>query len=85
MLGLFSKALISTLRTSPIGLVEKADHTWRLITPLSCPENLGLNSFIGEINSSLQYSSFDNGIELVTSEGYFVLPFLISTYCPKNY
>lgn len=69
MEGPFNKAPISTLRTSPIGLVEKADHTWRMITHMSYPENLGVNSFIDEIDSSVQYSSFDNVIELVASLG----------------
>ena len=63
ILGPFNKAPISILRTLPIGLVEKTDHTWRLITDLSFPENLGVNSFIDEIDSSVQYSSFDNVIE----------------------
>jgi hypothetical protein len=37
VLGPFSEKPISTLRISPIGLVEKPDNGWRLITHLSYP------------------------------------------------
>ena len=38
MIGPFKCKPISTLRISPIGLVEKSDKSWRFITHLSFPE-----------------------------------------------
>jgi hypothetical protein len=46
VLGLFSEKPISTLRISPIGLVEKPDNGWRLITHLSYPNQFIVNHFI---------------------------------------
>ena len=69
MLGPFSNIPISTLRISPIGLVEKSDHSWRLITHLSFPEGLSVNDFIDEKHSKVHYSSFDNITEMVSELG----------------
>jgi hypothetical protein len=44
---------ISTLRTSPIGIVPKHDGGWRLITHLSYPPGQGVNSFIDQEDCSV--------------------------------
>ena len=46
MLGPFVNKPISTLRISPIGLVEKPDKGWRLISHLSFPTGSSINDFI---------------------------------------
>ena len=46
VLGPFSEKPISTLRISPIVLVEKPDNGWRLITHLSYPNQLSRQRFM---------------------------------------
>ena len=43
MLGPFSTKPISSLRISPIGLVQKSDNSWRLISHLSFPSGSSVN------------------------------------------
>ena len=50
MLGTFSDKPISTLRISSIGLVEKLDNGWRLITHLSFPVNYSKRFHIVKLN-----------------------------------
>lgn len=50
MLGPFSDKPISTLRISSIGLVEKPDNGWRLITHLSFPVNYSKRFHIVKLN-----------------------------------
>lgn len=69
MIGPFSEKPISTLRISPIGLVEKPDKGWRLITHLSFPDGRGVNNFIDEEFCHVKYSSFDKVLEMVSSLG----------------
>jgi hypothetical protein len=40
--------IVSTLHTSPIGIVPKHDGRWRLIMHLSYPPGQGVNSFIDQ-------------------------------------
>ncbi|CAG2199596.1 unnamed protein product [Mytilus edulis] len=47
ILGPFSKKPISTLRISPIGLVQKPDNGWRLISHLSYPSGGDPFPYIG--------------------------------------
>ena len=58
----------STLRTSPIGLVPK-EKGWRLISHLSYPEGSGVKDLIGRDECSVQYASFDEVIQMVSSLG----------------
>jgi hypothetical protein len=60
---------ISTLRTSPICIVSKHDGGWRLITHLSYPPGQGVNSFIDQEDCSVQYSSFDEIVSIVSDLG----------------
>ena len=70
MLGPFKNKPISTLRISPIGLVEKPDNGgWRLITHLSFPSGNSVNDFIDEEFCKVKYSSFDNVVEMISSLG----------------
>ena len=58
ILGPFSKKPISTLRISPIELVQKPDNGWRLMSHLSYPSGGSINDFIPEDYCSVKYSSF---------------------------
>lgn len=67
--GPFDVKPISTLRTSPIGVIRKNDGGWRLITHLSFPPGHSVNEFIDEEKSSVQYSSFDEIVQMIASLG----------------
>ena len=69
MLGPFNYLPISTLRISPIGLVEKSDHTLRLITHLSYPKENSVNDFIDEKVCAVKYSSFDQVLDMISGLG----------------
>ncbi|VDI34321.1 Hypothetical predicted protein [Mytilus galloprovincialis] len=69
ILGPFSKKPISTLRISPIGLVQKPDKGWRLISHLSYPSGGSINDFIPEDYCSVKYSSFDNVLNMIAALG----------------
>jgi hypothetical protein len=69
MAGPFSTKPISTLHTSPIGIVPKHDGRWRLIMHLSYPPGQGVNSFIDQEDCSVQYSSFDEIVSIVSDLG----------------
>ena len=68
--GPFSEKPISTLRISPIGLVEKPDHGWRLmITHLSYPNQFSVNHFIDKDLCAVKYTSFDSVIDIISELG----------------
>ena len=69
MIGPFSEKPIATLRTSPIGLVPKHDNKWRLITHLSYPPNDSVNSFIDQEECTVQYTSFDEVLQMISLLG----------------
>ena len=69
MAGPFPTKPISTLRTSPIGIVPKHDGGWRLIMHLSYSPRQGVNSFIDQEDCSVQYSSFDEIVSIVSDLG----------------
>lgn len=69
MLGPFINKPISTLRISPIGLVEKSDKSWRLITHLSHPKDESVNDFIEDQFCTVKYSSFDKVLNMISSLG----------------
>ena len=66
--GPFVNRPIANLRCSPIGIVPKTVG-FRLITHLSFPPNLSLNDFVDEKFTSVQYSSFDNAVNMIKSLG----------------
>lgn len=65
--GPFEKPPMSNLRISPIGLVSKSDGGWRLITHLSYPKDNSINDGIDPDLCSVQYTSFDNVVDMVFS------------------
>lgn len=69
MAGPFIHKPISTLRTSPIGVVPKKDGGWRLITHLSYPHGNSVNDYIDPEDCTVHYASFDQVIEMVSSLG----------------
>lgn len=55
---------------SPLGLVPKKDPgDFRIIHDLSFPQNLSVNSFIPKSNSTVQYDSIENVIQLIKQFG----------------
>jgi hypothetical protein len=66
VLGPFSEKPISTLRISSIGLVEKPDNGWRLITHLSYPNQFSVNHFIDKDLCGVTYTSFDSVIDVIS-------------------
>jgi hypothetical protein len=66
VLGPFSEKPISTLRISPIGLVEKPDNGWRLITHLSYPNQFSVNHFIYKDVCAVKYTSFDSVMDMIS-------------------
>lgn len=68
--GPFSERPISTLRVSPIGLVEKKiPGEFRLIHHLSFPEGDSLNDYIDPELCSVQYTSFEEAVHMVQDMG----------------
>lgn len=64
--GPFQDKPISTLRISPIGLVEKkTPGEFRLIHHLSFPEGESVNDFIDPELCTVQYTSFDEAIHMI--------------------
>ena len=69
VLGPFSEKPISTLRISPIGLVEKPDNGWRLITHLSYPHQFSVNHFIDKDVCAVKYTWFDSIMDMISDLG----------------
>jgi hypothetical protein len=69
MLGPISTKPISSLRISPIGIVQKFDNSWRLISHLSFPSGSSVNDFIHEDFRRVKCSSFDKVVEMISSLG----------------
>lgn len=67
--GPFEERPLSFLRLNPIGLVPKRDGSFRLIQHLSFPPGESVNDFIDHRLCSVQYSSFDHAVEMVSSLG----------------
>lgn len=69
--GPFPCRPISTLRTSPIGLVaKKTPGEFRLIHHLSYPEGNSLNDFIDPDLCSVQYTKFEEAIHMIQDMGH---------------
>lgn len=69
VLGPFKSSPIPNLRVSPIGLVQKSDNGWRLITHLSYPEGNSVNFYIDPELCKVHYTSFDEVVSMIASLG----------------
>jgi hypothetical protein len=69
MAGPFKNKPISNFRCSPIGVVPKNTGGCRLITHLSYHKENSVNDFIDERFTKVDYSSFDNIVNLVKRLG----------------
>ena len=68
--GPFHDKPISTLRISPIGLVEKkTPGEFRLIHHLLFPEGDSVKDFIDPDLCSMQYTSFDEAVHMIQDMG----------------
>ncbi|KAK6171805.1 hypothetical protein SNE40_018232 [Patella caerulea] len=67
--GSFSEKPIFKVRVSPIGLIPKMDGSWRFIIHLSHPEFNSVNYFIDPRISSVQYTSFDKVMDMISEVG----------------
>jgi hypothetical protein len=68
--GPFSNRTISNFRVSPIGLVPQKTGRIRSITNLSSPIHGSVNDFIDTSCTSVQYSSFDRAVVMITKLGF---------------
>ena len=57
------------MRLNPIGLVPKRDGSFRLIQHLSFPQGDSVNDFIDQRLCSVNYSSFDHAVDMISSFG----------------
>lgn len=69
VLGPFSHPPIPNMHISPIGLVPKSSGGWRMITHLSYPPSLGINSFIDPDDCSVKYTAFDTVVDMINQLG----------------
>lgn len=68
--GPFTIPPISTLRVSPIGLVpKKCSNDFRLIHHLSYPEGMSVNDHIPQNLCSVDYTRFDEAVQMVQGLG----------------
>jgi len=67
--GPFITRPIYDLRLSPLGLVPKHDGSMRLIHHLSYPFGEGVNDYIDPDKCSVNYSSFDHAVQMVSDLG----------------
>lgn len=69
IIGPFPYPPISNLRINPVGLVPKNTGGWRLITNLSFPSGSSVNDFIDPAVCHVQYSKFDNAVNILQHIG----------------
>lgn len=69
VLGPFSAPPISNLRCNPVGLLPKKQGGWRMITNLSHPFGESVNDYIDQQFCSVNYSSFDDAINIIQTKG----------------
>ena len=68
--GPIPQSLVSSVHTSPIGLVPKPhSEKYRLIVDLSFPRSHSVNDGISSLNCSLQYASVDEAVSVITQLG----------------
>ena len=71
LVGPLPLVAVSTIHTSPIGLVPKGYNTgkWRMIVDLSSPDRRSVNHGIREEWCSLRYASMDDALQLIRCLG----------------
>lgn len=69
IMGPFDEKPISTLRLSPVGVLPKTSGLWRMIIHLSYPRDNSVNDHIDESHCTVQYTSFDNIIRMISELG----------------
>ncbi|MES9882739.1 MAG: reverse transcriptase domain-containing protein [Sedimenticola sp.] len=70
MAGPFSTPPLENFRVSPVGLVsKKSGNEYRLIHHLSHPENQSVNDYIDPTLCSVNYTHFDEAVEMVQQLG----------------
>ena len=69
ILGPFDVAPYPTLHVSPLGAVPKKDGTHRLIMDLSSPQGCSINEGIDKDQYSVQYTSFDDAVDMIVALG----------------
>ena len=67
--GPFPARPMPSLHCSGLGVVPKKGNKWRMILHLSAPPNRSINDFISKEEFSLQYTSLDDAISIVTTLG----------------
>ena len=60
---------LQNFRTSHIGAVPKKDGTFRMIADPSSPAGLAINDFIPATDSSVQFTGFDEAVNIVARLG----------------
>lgn len=69
MSGPYKSRPISTLRTSPIGIVPKSDNTWGLVTHLSFLLYVVPVTLSKRTMGTVTYSRFDNVLDMIGTLG----------------
>ena len=69
ILGPFTSPPFPTLHCSGLGVVPKKNGKWRMIMHLSAPVGQSINDHISKEQYSLQYSSVDDAVKLLTALG----------------
>ena len=67
--GPFKHPPLVNLQCSPIGLVPKKDGSWRMIMDLSAPKVSSVNDYIPQEEFSVQYSKFDDAVDMIANLG----------------
>ena len=67
--GPFKHPPLVNLQCSPIGLVPKKDGSWRMIMDLSAPQGSFVNDYIPQEEFSVQYSRFDDVVDMIANLG----------------
>ena len=67
--GPYKERPLENLRVSPVGLIPKKDGSWRLIHHLSYPKGNSVNSFIDDKYCTVQYTSFDTALSMLSKLG----------------
>ena len=68
--GPFEEPPFPILHISPLGAVPKDDGTFRLIMDLSSPQGDAINEGIDKEAYSVQYTPFDEAVDIVSKLGY---------------
>lgn len=67
--GPFVERVLPALRCSGLGVVPKKGNKWRMILHLSAPYKYSINDYISKEDYSLQYTSIDDAVRILSSLG----------------